>query len=258
MYNTDQLFSMKDKVVLVTGAASGMGERFAHVLAGAGARVVCAARRLDKVSKVASDIVASGGDAIAFKLDITQTDNIKPVFDEIEKNYGLVDVLVNCAGQLIFQPFPDINDDDWNNLVNVNLTGSMRMSREFSQRLIAAEKPGCIVNISSVTGMQTMKNVPCYGSVKAAMNQLTRQIAVDLFDKGIRCNAIAPGYFKTEMSDPFLDTEEAKAMEQTLPIKRIGKLEELDGVLLLLASDASSYINVAIIPVDSGQNIQLA
>lgn len=254
----EELFSMKGKVVLVTGAGSGMGRRFAHTLAAAGAQVICAARRVDKIEQVAADIVAEGGQAVALPLDIGKSESVKQVFDAAEKAFGQVNVLVSAAAQIDFAPFPSIDDEAWNNLINVNFSGTMRMAREFSLRLVAAGKPGCIVNVTSVTGVQVLKNVPCYGSIKAAVNQLTKQIAADLFDNNIRCNAIAPGYFQTEMVEAYFETDQGKAEIARLPPKRVGQVDELDGVLLLLASDASSYINGAIIPVDAGQVIQLA
>ena len=258
MSNIENLFSLKGKVALVTGAGTGMGRRFAQTLANAGAKVICAARRLDKIKEVADIIVAAGGEAVAIELDIGSTASVKNVFNEAEKKFGLVDVLINNAAQIQFLPFPNVEDEDWNNLVNVNFSGPMRMSREFSRRLIAADKPGRIVNVTSITGMQTLRNVPTYGAIKAGVNQLTKQIAADLFDTKIQCNAIAPGYFLTDLVDWYFETEQGKAEVARLPSKRIGDVKELDGVLLLLASDASSFMNGAIIPVDYGHSILLA
>ena len=180
------------------------------------------------------------------------------MFNCAEEVFGTVDILVNNAGQIQFKPFPDIDDEEWINLLNVNLTGTMRMAREFSKRLIALDKAGSIINVTSVTGMQTLKNVPCYGSVKAALNQLTKQIAADLFDTKIRCNAIAPGYFMTEMVDWYFETEQGQAEVARLPSKRIGDVKELEGALLLLSSQASSFINGAVLPVDYGHSVLLA
>ena len=157
----ETLFSTKGKVALVTGSGTGMGTAFAQALAKSGARVVCAARRLEKVQKVADDIVANGGEAVAFELDIGDADSVKRVFDKAEAAFGTVDILVNNAGQIAFLPFPDVDDESWNNLVNVNFNGTMRMARECSKRLIAAGKPGSIVNITSITGMKTLRNVTC-------------------------------------------------------------------------------------------------
>lgn len=254
----EELFSNKGKVALVTGAGTGMGTAFAHALARSGASVVCAARRKDKIQEVADDIATQGGKAAAIELDIGDSDSVARVFDQAENVFGAVDILVNNAGQIAFLPFPDVDDESWNNLINVNLTGTMRMARECSRRLIASGRPGSIVNVTSITGWQTLKNVPCYGSVKAAINQLTKQIAADLLDKKIRCNAIAPGYFMTEMVDWYFETEQGKAEVARLPAKRVGDVEELAGALLLLASDAGRFINGAVIPVDYGHNMLLA
>lgn len=253
-----KLFSLEGKTALVTGAGTGMGASFALALGAAGAKVVCAARRLDKVEASAAAVREAGGQAVAIELDIASTESVTKGFDAAEAAFGMVDVLVNNAGQILFVPFPDFDDAAWDNLVNVNFTGTMRMAREFSRRLIAADRGGAIVNITSVTGMQVLKNIPCYGSIKAGLNHLTKSIAADLFDKKIRCNAIAPGYFLTDMVDWYFETDAGKAEVERLPAKRVGKLEELHGALLLLASDASSYMNGAIIPVDYGQVVQLA
>ncbi len=257
MSNIENLFSMQGKIALVTGAASGMGERFAHTLADAGATVICAARRKDRIEAVAASIVKAGGKAIALELDIGSTDSVEAVFNAAEKQVGTVNVLINAAAQLDFGLFPGISDEGWANLLNVNLTGTMRMARAFTERLLKAEATGAIVNITSVTGMQVMSGVATYGSIKAAINHLTKQIARDLFDKGIRCNAIAPGYFQTEMVSGYFETDAGKADIARLPPKRQGRVDELDGALLLLASDAGSYINGVVLPVDAGQVIQL-
>ncbi|CAA0112662.1 SDR family NAD(P)-dependent oxidoreductase [Zhongshania aliphaticivorans] len=254
----ENMFSNKGRVALVTGSGTGMGVSFAKALAKSGATVICAARRLDKVEQVAKEINEAGGKAVAYALDIGNTESVKQVFDQAYEAFGVVDILVNNAGQIQFKPFPDVEDEEWGNLLNVNLTGTMRMAREFSKRLLPLDVPGSIVNITSITGIQTLKNVPCYGSVKAALNQLTKQIAADMFDTKIRCNAIAPGYFMTEMVDWYFETEQGQAEVARLPSKRIGNVEELAGTLLLLTSQASSFVNGVIIPVDYGHNILLA
>lgn len=257
MSNIEQLFSLKGKIALVVGAASGMGERFAHTLADAGAIVICSARRVDRIEAVAASIVAAGGKAIALPVDIGSTESVEALFNSAEKSVGRVNVLVNAAAQLDFGQFPEIPDDSWSNLLNVNLSGTMRTSRAFSERLISANEPGSIVNITSVTGMQVMTGIPAYGTIKAALNHFTRSMARDMFDKNIRCNAIAPGYFQTDMVSDYFETDEGKADIGRLPPKRPGQVHELDGALLLLTSDAGSYINGAILPVDAGQVLQL-
>lgn len=258
MTDIAKMFSLAGRTALVTGAGTGMGRQIAKTLSGAGAKVICAARRLKMVESVAANIRESGGDAIGLSLDIASTESVTAAFDRAQEEFGSVDILVNAAAQLDFAPFPEIDDDAWNSLVNVNFTGTMRMCREFSTRLLAEGKSGSIINLTSVTGMQVLKNVPCYGSIKAAVNQLTKQIAADLFNTGIRCNAIAPGYFLTEMVAAYFESDQGKEEISRLPSKRVGQVEELAGVTLLLASDASSFINGAVIPVDDGQVLQLA
>ncbi|TDU31635.1 NAD(P)-dependent dehydrogenase (short-subunit alcohol dehydrogenase family) [Panacagrimonas perspica] len=252
-----ELFSMKGRVALVTGAASGMGDRFARTLAKAGAKVICAARRIDRIEKVATDIRGKGGHASAVQIDIADRKSVTEGFEAATKAFGLIDVLINNAGQLSFETIPTIDEDSWQNLINVNMTGTMRMTQEFSRRLIEAKKPGVIVNISSITGMGVMRGLTPYGCVKAALNHLTKQTAADLLDHGIRCNAIAPGYFHTEMSADVFATDAGKAIQAGLPPKRAGNVDELDGALLLLASGASSYINGAVLPVDAAHVVLL-
>lgn len=258
MSNIEKLFSLSGKIALVTGAGTGMGRRFAHTLADAGATVICAARDKSRLEAVAADITKAGGKAIPLEVDIGSTESVSNLFDRAEKAAGgRVNVLVNSAAQLDFGPFPAVSDESWNNLLNVNLSGTMRTCRAFSERLIKAGQPGAIVNITSVTGIQVMMGIPIYGSLKAAVNQLTRSMARDMFEHHIRCNAIAPGYFQTEMVSGYFETDAGKADIARLPLKRVGDVSELDGALLLLASDAGSYINGAVLPVDAGQVVQL-
>lgn len=245
-------FSLKGRTALVTGAGSGMGRHFVRTLAENGARVICAARRKEAIESVAAELRAAGHQAVAIELDIGNTDSVTAAFDAAEKAFGTIDLLVNNAGQIVFAPFPDISDEQWTNIMNVNLMGSMRMSREFSKRLIAKAAPGSIINITSITGQQTKPYLSIYGSAKAALIQLTKQMAIDLLPHRIRVNSIAPGYFRTEMVDWYFDSPEGKLEVENLPAKRVGLLEELDGPLLLLASEAGSYMNAAVIPVDYG------
>ncbi len=251
-------FSLKGRVALVTGASSGMGQHFVQTLADAGAKVICAARRKDAVAVAAKKIRDGGGEAVAVELDIGSTDSVTQAFIEAEQAFGTIDLLVNNAGQIVFAPFPDISDEQWDNLMNVNLSGCMRMSREFSKRLIAAGKPGSIVNITSITGQQTKAYLSIYGTAKAALIHFTKQLAIDLLPHNIRANSIAPGYFRTAMVDWYFDSPEGKAEVENLPAKRVGLLEELDGPLLLLASDAGSYLNGVILPVDYGHVVRIS
>lgn len=251
-------FSLKGRTALVTGASSGMGRHFVQTLADNGAKVICAARRKDSIEAAAREIRERGGQAVAVELDIGSTESVMRAFDAAEAAFGTVDLLVNNAGQIVFAPFPDISDEQWLNLMNVNLNGCMRMSREFAKRLIAAKKPGALVNITSITGQQTKPCLSIYGTAKAGLIHFTKQLAIDLLPHGIRANSIAPGYFRTEMVDWYFDSPEGKAEVENLPAKRVGNLDELDGPLLLLLSDAGSYLNGVILPVDYGHVVRIS
>ncbi|WP_295687028.1 SDR family NAD(P)-dependent oxidoreductase [uncultured Nevskia sp.] len=255
--NVESLFSLKGKVALVTGAGTGMGKRFAGTLAAAGAKVVCVARNLERLEKVVADLRESGADAVAVAGDVGSSESVEAIFDAAEQAFGRVNLLVNCAAQVDFGLFPDLKDENWENLINVNLSGMMRTCRSFSTRLIAAGEPGVIVNITSIIGTQVMAGVPTYCTLKAAANQLTKSMARDMFGHNIRVNAIAPGYFETEMAGPLFDSDIGKSYVERHPLQRLGQVEELDGPLLLLASDASRHMNGSIVTVDAGHSIQL-
>lgn len=255
--SVENLFSLKGKVALVTGAGTGMGRRFAGTLAAAGARVVCVARNQERLEQVAAGIRGNGGEAVAVAGDVGSSASVEAIFDAAEKAFGRVNLLVNCAAQVDFGLFPDLKDENWENLINVNLSGMMRSCRSFSTRLIAAGEPGVIVNITSIIGTQVMAGVPTYCTLKAAANQLTKSMARDMFGHNIRVNAIAPGYFETEMAGPLFDSDIGKTYVERHPLQRLGQVEELDGPLLLLASDASRHMNGSIVTVDAGHSIQL-
>lgn len=258
MSNLEKLFSLQGKIALVTGAGTGMGRRFAGTLASAGAKVVCVARNAERLEQAAAAIRKEGGQAVAVAGDVGSSDSVEAMFDAAERAYGRVNLLVNSAAQVDFGLFPDVKDENWANLINVNLSGTMRTCRSFARRLVAAGEPGTIVNVTSIIGDVVLMGVPTYGTLKAAANQLTRSIARDMAGQGIRANAIAPGYFDTEMSSALFDTEPGRALVARHPLGRLGRVEELDGPLLLLASDASSHMNGAILTVDAGHSIQLA
>ena len=253
-----QKFSLAGRVALVTGASSGFGARFASVLAEAGAKVACVARRAERVDEVARSICEAGGQAVGCAMDVTDARSIREAFDTIEATLGTVDVLVNNAGLSAPAPFPEMSDEQWFSVLDVNLSAPYRVSREMSRRLIAAEKPGSIINIASILGHLAKPMFINYGTTKGALIHLTQYMALDLLPHGIRVNAIAPGYFPTDMTNPFFESEAGKREVAALPPKRLGRLEELDGPLLLLASDASSYMNATVITVDHGHSVRLS
>lgn len=255
--NVERLFSLKGKVALVTGAGTGMGKRFAGTLAAAGAKVVCVARNQERLEKAVAELRKNGAEAVAVAGDVGSSASVEAIFDAAEQAFGRVNLLVNCAAQVDFGLFPDLKDENWENLINVNLSGMMRTCRSFSTRLIAAGEPGVIVNITSIIGTQVMAGVPTYCTLKAAANQLTKSMARDMFGHNIRVNAIAPGYFETEMAGPLFNSDIGKSYVERHPLQRLGQVEELDGPLLLLASDASRHMNGSIVTVDAGHSIQL-
>lgn len=258
MKSIEERFSLAGRVALVTGGGSGFGAHFAAVLAQAGASVAVAARRVDRIQSVAQAIIDKGGKAIACEMDVSNRASINRAFDFIEDKLGTVDVAVNNAGQSSPAPFHEMSEEQWSSVLDVNLSGPYHVSQEMARRLIARKKPGTIINIASILGKLAKDNFINYGATKGALINLTEYMALDLLPHGIRVNALAPGYFPSEMTNPFFESEAGKKEVEALPPKRLGRLEELDGPLLLLASEASSYINGTTLTVDYAHSVRLS
>lgn len=254
---TQQLFSLVGKVALVTGASSGIGRHAAGILANAGARVIACARRLDRLEDLVSEIQSMGGTAEAAQLDVTDKESIDSMFKKTNETVGLVDILVNCAGIAETGEFVELDDSIWNKVFAVNLDGLRKMSQEVTSQLIKAKRPGVIINVASVAGMSAAPGWTVYATSKAAVIHLTKNMATELWRHNIRVNALCPGYFPTEMNKEFFSSDQGKEYLKRLPSRRIGNLEELTGPLLLLASDASSYMTGVALPVDGGHAIRL-
>ncbi|MCO6056896.1 SDR family oxidoreductase [Pseudomonas sp. MOB-449] len=251
-------FSLEGRVALVTGAGTGLGAHFARVLAGSGARVACVGRRLDKLEVVAAGIREQGGEALACVMDVTDSSSIRQAFERIEGHFGRVDVLVNNAGLSDPAPFEEMSRTQWTSLLEANLSGPFFVAQEMAKRLIAAGKPGSIVNIASILGHLAKDKFINYGTTKAGLIHMTQYMALDLVPYAIRVNALAPGYFPSEMTNPFYESEVGLREIANLPPKRLGRHEELDGPLLLLASNASSYMSGSVVTVDAGHSIRLS
>lgn len=247
-----QPFSLEGRVAMVTGASSGFGSHFAPVLAQAGARVVLAARRTQLVMEEANAIAAAGGEAVAVTMDVSDSDSIAAAFDEAENAFGTVDVIVNNAGITVPKLLVDLSDDDWGRVIDTNLTGVALVTREAARRLISAGKPGSVVNIASILGQRVQKALTNYAASKAGVVQFTKAAALELARHGIRVNAICPGYFQTPLNRDWFETDDGKALVKRIPQRRTGELRELDGPLLLLASEAGSLMTGAAITVDGG------
>jgi NAD(P)-dependent dehydrogenase (short-subunit alcohol dehydrogenase family) len=240
------------RVALVTGASSGLGCHFARVLARHGAKVVIAARRLDRLVDLEQEIGAAGGTAAAVVMDVTDTASVAAAFDAAEQRFGPVDILVNNAGVPSYGWFTDITDEHWRQVMDVNLDGVFRVSREGARRMKAAGNGGAIVMIASILGLGVLKTLTPYAVTKAGVIQMTKAMALELARDRIRVNALAPGYFSTELNGDYLESEAGQRLRARVPAQRFGTLDELDGPLLLLCSDAGSFMTGSILTVDGG------
>lgn len=247
-----EAFSLKGKTALVTGASSGLGRHFARVLARAGARVVAAARRLDRLEALTNEIRADGGEAIAVGLDVTKPEKIAAAFDTAQSAFGPVKILVNNAGVPSNTFFTQLTEEDWRHVMDVNLDGVFRVGQEAARRMIKAGGGGSIINVSSVLGLGVLKAVAPYAASKAAVIQLTKAMALELSRDRIRVNALAPGYVVTELNEALLTSDAGKKLLARVPFGRAADLHELDGPLLLLASEAGSYMTGSVLVVDGG------
>jgi NAD(P)-dependent dehydrogenase (short-subunit alcohol dehydrogenase family) len=252
MTATDR-FSLDGKTALVTGAGSGLGRQFAHVLAEAGASVVLAARRREKLEKTAQSISDLGGDASCIDLDVSDSASVKKCFAEIESSVGAVDILVNNAGIARQEYLLEMSEEDWDAVIDTNLKGVFLVAQQAAQAMIKAEKPGSIINIASILGLRVSKALGSYIAAKSAVVQTTKAMALEWAQFGIRVNAIAPGYFVTEMNQEQFDQGAGEILKNKIPLARIGEIEELSGPVLLLASSAGSFMTGSVIAVDGGQ-----
>lgn len=251
-----ELFKLNGKTALVTGASGGLGESFARALSQAGARVVLAARRLEKLEALADEIKSQGGEALAVAMDVTDPASVESAFAKIQQELGApCDIIVNNSGISRDNWYTKITEEEWRSVMETNVDGVWRVAKAASNALIDAGKPGSIINIASITALRPQHFISAYAASKAAVDHMTRVMALEGARYGIRVNSIAPGYYKTNINDEFLDSEAGDKMRKRIPMKRFGEHGELAGALLLLASDAGSYMTGATVVVDGGHTV---
>ncbi len=252
---SDNQFSLQGRIALITGASSGIGNTVAKGLAKCGATVVVAARRMDKLQDLVVSIRTSEGSAFAVEMDVTDRDSVDGGFAEAQKKVGVVDLIVNNAGVADSKNFLKIDDNRRDFIMHTNFNGVWNVAQEGARRLVDAGQPGSIINISSVLGLGVQPGQSAYCASKGAVIQLTRSLAVDLMKHHIRVNAIAPGWFKTEINHDYFESPAGKDYVQRMPARRLGSLDELVGPIVMLASDAGSFINGVVLPVDGAISV---
>jgi 3-oxoacyl-[acyl-carrier protein] reductase len=246
------LFDISQEVILVTGASQGLGRQFARMLSARGAAVVLAARQTDKLKSLEEEIRGKGGRAAAVAMDVTDTASIARAIDSAEAALGPISVLINNAGIAVEKLAVDQTEADFDAVINANLKGAYFTATEVARRMIARQQEGNIVNIASVLGFGVMKFVSPYTISKAGLVQATKAMALELAANRIRVNALAPGYIDTDLNHAFWSTPAGEKLAKRIPQRRVGAESDLDGAILLLASNASRYMTGSVVTVDGG------
>jgi NAD(P)-dependent dehydrogenase (short-subunit alcohol dehydrogenase family) len=244
-----KLFGLQGKRALVTGASSGLGLHFARVLAAAGAEVVLAARRIDRLRELAADMP---GNVSAVAMEVSDPDSVRRAFDEVCERLGAPDIILNNAGITVTKPALEQTEADFDAVIDTNLKGGWLVATEGARRLVAAGKPGVIINTASILGERVSGAVAPYAISKAGVVQATKALALELARYGIRVNALLPGYVMTDLNQAFLSSEAGERLRQRIPSRRFGELTDLDAPLLLLAGDGGRHITGATLAVDGG------
>ena len=242
------------KVALVTGAFGGLGLHFAQTLARAGCKVALAGRRVAEGEAVLADLRRQGGQGCVVSLDVRDPASVGAAFEAAHRQLGPVQVVVNSAGIATTGPAMEVEEGAWQSVIDTNLNGAWRVA-QCAARMMRAAGGGSIVNIASILGLRVAQQVPAYTAAKAGLIHLTRSLALEWARYGIRVNALAPGYFETDINRSFFESDSGRAMIARIPQRRLGQPGQLDGALLLLASDASDYMTGTVLPVDGGHSI---
>ncbi len=247
---------MSGKRVVITGASGGLGEHFARVFSRAGAKLGLMARRRDKLSELARELAPTNGETVAVAAcDVLEPAAVKRAVDKVHAELGGIDVLINNAGVARQAPALAQTLDDWDTVVNTNLRAYWLAASAVAEHMVADEIAGSIVNIASILGLRVAKHVAPYAVSKAGVIHMSKALALEWAHHGIRVNALAPGYLRTDLNARFFAGEAGRALIARVPQRRLGEPHELDGPLLLLASDAGSFMTGAVIPVDGGHLI---
>ena len=249
------LFNLSARTALVTGASSGLGHHFAQTLAAHGAAVAVAARRAEPLTKLVRTLTARGARAVAVTMDVTDDASVQRGFAAAVAQLGPLDVIVNNAGISIVRPPLELLADDWDAVVDTNLRGAWLVAQTAARAWVEAHRPGRIINIASIVGQRTVGQLAPYAAAKAGLLHLTRTLAMEWARYDIQVNAIAPGYIETEINHGFWSTAAGKRLIERIPQRRIGQPADLDGALLLLASDAGAFMTGATITVDGGHTV---
>ncbi|MCZ6523884.1 MAG: glucose 1-dehydrogenase [Alphaproteobacteria bacterium] len=246
-------YRLEGEVALVTGASSGLGRRFALTLARAGARVAIAARRIRRLEELAAEIEGFDGRALPIELDVTDPENVRQAVTAAETELGPITILINNSGISIEKRVTDYDEADYDRIMDTNAKGAFFVAQEVGRHMIAHGRAGRIVNIASVAAFDAMPGLAIYAMSKAAVAQMTRAMAREWLRYDINVNAICPGYIATEMNTEYFESELGQKLIARLPRRRIGSPEDLDGLILLLASEASRFMTGSIIAIDDGQ-----
>ena len=247
--SSKELFNLEGKVALVTGASSGLGSHFAETLSNAGAKIILAARRTEELKKIQSNL---SQESFVIELDVNDKDSVLDLLKEVQILEKKIDILVNNAGISDPKKFKEMSEESWLRIIETNLNGAFRVAKYVADSMINSKTKGSIINIASILGLRVGLNLTSYASAKAALIQLTKSMALELARSDIRVNALAPGYILTDINKDFFSTKEGKGYINNIPLQRLGLKRELDGALLLLSSDASSFMTGSTLVVDGG------